>query len=375
MNLSNSGTLGEVAELLNGKTPSKAEHRDEGHAVLKIKDVSELGEFRGTFASFVDHQLAENFASKQIRDGDTLILNAAHNADYVGSKTFRAQPPTFGALATGEWLIVRPFADKLHPGFAHHWVNSPRTRRAIRDMVKGIHLYPKDVARLRIPLPPLPEQRQIAQLLDKADALRAKRRSSVAKLDMLIQSIFVEMFGDGVAIPSKWPQESLETFFHFRTGKLDSNAAVASGKYPFFTCSREDFRIDKFAFDCEALLLAGNNASADYSVKHYKGKFNAYQRTYVITLPNERNSYEYARVVLEQRLAELKRISRGTGTKYLTLESLNRIRVPVPPQELQREFARRVNAVEKIQTSHRTSSGELNALFAALQDRAFRGEL
>ena len=226
-----------------------------------------------------------------------------------------------------------------------------------------------------IPLPPLTEQRRIAEVLDRAEALRAKRRAALAQLDSLTQSLFLDLFGDPVSNPRKWPQENLETVFHFRTGKLDSNAAVASGQYPFFTCSREDFRIDTFAFDCEALLLAGNNASADYSVKHYKGKFNAYQRTYVITLRDERNSYDYSRFVLEHRLTELKRISKGTNTKYLTMELLNRIRVPVPPTELQREFARRAGVVEKLKTAQRASLAELDALFATLQHRAFQGEL
>jgi type I restriction enzyme S subunit len=228
---------------------------------------------------------------------------------------------------------------------------------------------------LKIPLPPMTEQRRIAEILDRAEALRDKRGAALAELDSLTQSIFLDLFGDPVTNPRKWLEENLETFFHFKTGKLDSNAAVTSGTYPFFTCSREDYRIDTYAFDCEALLLAGNNASADYSVKHYKGKFNAYQRTYVITLRDEHNSYDYARFVLEQRLAELKRISKGTNTKYLTIELLNRIRIPVPPQELQREFARRVHAVEKLKTSQRASLAELDALFASLQHRAFRGEL
>lgn len=232
-----------------------------------------------------------------------------------------------------------------------------------------------EVRRCSIPVPPLPEQRRIAEVLDRAEALRAKRRAALAQLDILTQSLFLDLFGDPVSNPRKWPQEALETFFHFRTGKLDSNAAVASGQYPFFTCSREDFRIDTFAFDCEALLLAGNNASADYSVKHYKGKFNAYQRTYVITLRDERNSYAYARFVLEHRLAELKRISKGTNTKYLTMELLNRIRVPVPPVEAQQEFARRLAAVNKLKATQCALLAEMDTLFASLQHRAFRGEL
>ena len=145
--------LADIAEVFNGKTPSKAEQRSHGHPVLKIKDVSDAGEFRGSFDSFVDPELADTYEGKRLREGDTLILNAAHNADYVGSKTYRVQRPTVGALATGEWLVIRPAESRLEPGFAFYWVNSSEARRTIRDMVKGIHLYPKDVARLRIPLP------------------------------------------------------------------------------------------------------------------------------------------------------------------------------------------------------------------------------
>lgn len=191
----------------------------------------------------------------------------------------------------------------------------------------------------------------------------------------MAQSIFLEMFGDPVTNPKGWPQEYLKTLFHFRTGKIDSNAAVEGGAFPFFTCSKDDLQIDTYAFDCEALLLAGNNASGDYSVKYYKGKFNAYQRTYVISLQNEANSYVYVKNILEYKLTEMKRISKGTNTKYLTLELLNKIRVPLPPLPLQQKFADRITALENLKSTHRKSLAELDALFASLQHRAFRGEL
>ena len=233
----------------------------------------------------------------------------------------------------------------------------------------------EDAYRQLLLVPPLPEQRRIAAILDKADALRAKRREALAQLDSLTQSIFIEMFGDSVTNPRGWKQENLEDFFQFKTGKLDSNAAVPNGAYPFFTCAKEDSQIDTFAFDCEALLLAGNNATADYSVKHYKGKFNAYQRTYVITLKNQENSYQYAAFFLENHLLELKRMSKGSGTKYLTLGLLNQIRIPVPPVELQCRFVTRLAGLHRIRTMFKASLLELDSLFAALQHRAFRGEL
>ena len=73
-----------------------------------------------------------------------------------------------------------------------------------------MHLYPKDVARLRIPLPPLAEQKRIAGILDAADALRAKRREALAQLNTLLQSIFLDMFGDPVTNPMKWNTSALD---------------------------------------------------------------------------------------------------------------------------------------------------------------------
>ena len=81
----------------------------------------------------------------------------------------------------------------------------------------------------------------------------------------------------------EWKEITLGEIAIFKTGKLNSNAAISNGEYPFFTCSPETLRINNYAFDQEAILLAGNNADGNFSIKYYKGKFNAYQRTYVIT--------------------------------------------------------------------------------------------
>jgi type I restriction enzyme S subunit len=205
-------TLRDVADVFNGKTPSLADQRSSGHPVLKIKDISEAGAFRGTFDSFVDEPFAAVVQQKQIREGDTLILNAAHNADYVASKTYRATGPTVGALATGEWLIIRARDHSIDPDFVYHWVNTPSTRHRLRRLVKGIHLYPIDVARLSLPLPPLPEQRRLGVILDKADALRAKRQSTLSRLNSLVEAIFFEMFGDPVLNNRKWPTATVASF-------------------------------------------------------------------------------------------------------------------------------------------------------------------
>jgi type I restriction enzyme, S subunit len=80
-----------------------------------------------------------------------------------------------------------------------------------------------------------------------------------------------------------WPIVKLSEIVNFKTGRLDSNQADDGGSYPFFTCSPATLAINTYAFDDEVVLLAGNNANGVFTVKYYEGKFNAYQRTYVIT--------------------------------------------------------------------------------------------
>lgn len=128
---------------------------------------------------------------------------------------------------------------------------------------------------LSIEIPNISEQNKIAQTLYKVEQLVNFRKQQLAKLDELVKARFVEMFGN-----KDYPRMKWNNVFNTTTGKLDSNAAVDNGKYPFFTCSKEPLKIDSYAFDQTALLLAGNNAAGKYDVKYYQGKFNAYQRTY-----------------------------------------------------------------------------------------------
>jgi type I restriction enzyme S subunit len=129
-----------------------------------------------------------------------------------------------------------------------------------------------------------------------------------------------------------WEIKRLGELVNIKTGKLDSNAMVENGKYPFFTCSREIFAINEFAFDCEAILLAGNNANGDFNVKHYNGKFNAYQRTYVITV-NEQNRilYPYLYQQLINHLKKFKEQSLGANTKFLKIGMIQNMSIPLPP--------------------------------------------
>jgi type I restriction enzyme, S subunit len=139
-------------------------------------------------------------------------------------------------------------------------------------------------------------------------------------------------------IPDGWRVKEYADVFDFKTGKLNSNAALENGKFPFFTCSSETFKTDTYSFDCEALVLAGNNASAVYPFKYFKGKFDAYQRTYVITVKDSDVSIFQGYFEVLGQLEGFKGTSSGTATKFLTMKILNPIKMIAPHGDVSGAF-------------------------------------
>lgn len=113
----------------------------------------------------------------------------------------------------------------------------------------------------------------------------------------------------------------LTTTCNITTGKLDANAVEENGIYPFFTCAPEPLTINTYAFEDDVILLAGNNASGNFHCQRYNGKFNAYQRTYVITA-KEGYDIDYIYYNLKISLQQLKKKAQGSQTKFLTMKIL-----------------------------------------------------
>ena len=300
---------------------------------------------------------------------DTVIFAKSGMSAKIG-RVYRLKMPCYLV----SHLAAASPAESVDPGYLHRWFEkNPPSQLIENDAYPSIKT--SVIKSVKIPLPPLPEQRRIAAILDKADAIRRKRQQAIRLTEEFLRSVFLYMFGDPVNNPKGWEVVKLQNLVNFTTGKLDSNAAIGGGQYPFFTCSRENFQIDKYAFDCEALLLAGNNASADYSVKYYKGKFNAYQRTYVITMARDDLSIRYMQYALEMKLQDMKRLSKGTNTKYLTLGILNELKFQVPDKNSQSRFEAIKEKLAKQCDQHNKALLFTENLFNSLGQRAFRGKL
>lgn len=164
-----------------------------------------------------------------------------------------------------------------------------------------------------------------------------------------------------------WTSNKLVDIAEIQTGKLDSNQAEENGIYPFFTCAPTTLRINRHAFNCNAILLAGNNANGIFHIKRYKGRFNAYQRTYVIT-SKKTDNYDidflfYVLMTLTKRLGDF---SQGTATKFLTVKILNNLDIPSPPLPEQKAIAHILGTLDDKIELNREMNKTLEAMAGAI---------
>lgn len=140
----------------------------------------------------------------------------------------------------------------------------------------------------------------------------------------------------------------LENLIKLETGKLDSNYANEKGIYPFFTCAPTPLKIDTYSYDKKAILLAGNNANGNFHINYYEGKFDAYQRTYIIEVKNEeilniKFLYYYLKICLNN----FKHFSQGTSTKFLTKKIINNFKIRLPPLDFQLKCINILKIIDK----------------------------
>lgn len=229
---------------------------------------------------------------------------------------------------------------------------------------------------ISIPVPPIAEQERIVEILDrefeKIDALKANAERSLQQAKDLFQSALKQELQCD-------KYHNLNEVYNIKTGKLNSNAAEDGGIYPFFTCSREIFAINTYAFDCEAILLAGNNASGDFNVKYYNGKFNAYQRTYIITAKKAGINVRILYYILTNYLTTLKKMSLGANTKFLKLGMIENILIPNFDETHMSLVVGRLDDLskncKKLEENYTKTMALCDDMKQALLRQAFNGEL
>lgn len=188
------------------------------------------------------------------------------------------------------------------------------------------------IRNLNIPIPTIEEQKAIAQVLSDTDQLIQNLKTLIAKKKAIKQGAMQELLTGKKRLQGfteEWETKKLhKSFKNITTGKLDANAMSENGKYRFYTCAKEHFKIDKYAFDTEALLISGNGANVGY-IHYYNGKFNAYQRTYIL------NEFDddifFIKKILENFLKDRidKEVSAGS-TPFIKKDTITDMEIIIP---------------------------------------------
>ena len=271
--------------------------------------------------------------------------------------------------------------------------------RQLRLTEGGYDRHFKYLKRSSVALPPLPEQRRIAEILDKADAQRAKRRAALAQLDTLTQSIFLDMFGDPATNPKGWPVQTLSvvseritkgespkwqgfdyqddgalfvTSENVRLGEIDLSD-------PKFIPLEFNAKLSRSELRPGDLLvnLVGASIGRSCVFPGFNRPANINQAVAVVTIDRSRIEHVFVAGLLVssqgQRLLLGNKVEAARAN--ISLADLRALPLPTPPRELQRDYARRVAQVAEMKSLYGSSAVEFNALFASLQHRAFQGEL
>ena len=158
-------------------------------------------------------------------------------------------------------------------------------------------------------------------------------------------------------------KNKLGDMLNIRTGKLDANASSLNGKYPFFTCSKEPLKIDTYSYDCECVLVAGNG---DLNVKYYNGKFDAYQRTYILEKKNDDLYMPYLYYFMEKYIDTLRSQSIGGVIKYIKLENITDAKIELLPKD---EQVRICKILDKVKSSINSQKHQLQKLETLIKAR------
>jgi len=289
----------------------------------------------------------------------------------------------------------------VEPRFTLHYMRWAADRKLFARLTSATsiaHLTKAKLQRLELPLPPLAEQKRIAKILDAADALRAKRRESLALLDELLRSTFLDMFGDPVTNPKGWPVLASRKLFSVaprigtttpargrgylvvRVGEL-GRLTIALDRCGRVEVTDKDFEKFKLVpgdtVIARAIGSRGHLGKASYFSGHVEPVI---IDSHVMRLrPNQDvcdGRWLYSLLASDRGKLLLQRAGGQTAVQFnINAKQASALQIPVPPMPMQRQFVAAAEGIERQAELARAHLAELDNLFASLQHRAFRGEL
>lgn len=365
---------------------SKDQDPDGDVRLIQLADVGD-GEYIDKSDRFLTSTKARELRCTFLKPGDVLV---ARMPDPLGRACIFPGDPK-PSITVVDVCIIRPDPHKHDARWLMHSLNAPECRHQIAGYATGTtrsRISRGNLGKIKLPLPPLLEQRRIAAILDKADALRAKRRAALAQLDTLTQSIFLDMFGDPATNPKGWPVRRLDSICGLVNGRAFKPEEWEEKGVPIIRIQNLNDASKPFNYTTQAiperfrvrpgdiLFSWSGTPGTSFGCFRWSGPVGwLNQHIFNVKLNGSING-DFFIAHLNLKLVELiAKAHGGVGLQHVTKGMVDETILMVPADALQAEFARRVVAVTSQMDRHRVAQAEMDSLVVALQHRAFRGEL
>ena len=356
--------LGELYEVHNGLSKGR-QFFGSGYPFLTFSTVFNNYFLPKELDSLVQSSEKEREACS-IRKGDVFITRTSETMDELGmsSVALRDYPD---ATYNGFTKRLRPITDDVIPEYIGYYLRSPKFRgkfMAFSTMTTRASLANGDLLGMEVELPSKEEQHRIASILSRYDSLIENYQKQIKLLEEAAQRLYKEWFVDlhfpghentkiVDGVPEGWEKKKVGDITPIKTGKKDANFGTVDGSYPFFTCAQEPIKAPSYSFDTSAVILAGNG---DFNVKLYRGKFEAYQRTYVLEPTNEKMLY-LLYFCISENMNRLATGASGSTIKFLTKGMIESLVINEPSINVLNSFNQIVEPIrsqkEKLQTQIR----------------------
>lgn len=329
--------LGDIVSITSGESPSLYHLKAEGkYPYVKVEDLNNCEKYQESSREYSDDNNTTIKAGSIIfpKRGASILNNKVRIAAkdiQMDSNMMAITPHT--TIVDTEFLYIRILHERLY---------------RIADTSSIPQINNKHIIPYKIAVPPLAEQRKIAEVLGVWDEAIEKQARLIEKLALRKRALMQRLLSAKLRLPGfsePWKKVKLGDICNITTGKIDANAMESNGIYPFFTCAKEIYRINKYAFDTEALLISGNGEYVGY-IHYCKGKFNAYQRTYV--LDKFKANIFYVKHALQYHLPKrILQTKSNSNTPYIVIGTLQDMIISEPSIKEQTAIAEVLTAADR----------------------------
>ena len=364
--------LGNVCEVVRGGSPRPIidyiTKGEEGVNWLKIGDVNESDKyFRYTNEKIKPSGISK---TREVVAGDLILSN---------SMSFgRAFITLINGYIHDGWLRLRPNEKVLDKDYLYYFLTSNIAQNQFKAIATGSvvnNLKSDTVKAAKVFLPPIKIQKKIADYLNAIDGKIEINKQINNNLEQQAMALFKSWFIDyepyNRTVPNNWVEYKLSDFLPVITGKKNANVSSSIGTYPFFSCSQDITWTDEYSFEGNAILVAGNG---DFNVKFYNGKFEAYQRTYVLIPHNSRFS-AWLFYAVKYDLNKITAAARGSVIKFITKGNLEDFSFYAPLNLYDFDVIDQFTAINNIIASNREENACLSDLRDTLLPKLMSGEL